>query len=183
MHATCCDHLISLTSSFNLYLAKNTSYKANHFAVFSNLLSLPPSLYTFMNTLLSNVHRLCFTLIQIHKQNYSFVCFNLYILYSKEEEQKRLWTELQKALSEFLMLLISSWINFDLLLLSSHIWTCHISRGSIIHLYVMIFLCITSYRFTLSFVAIVSLSGLVGFIYVCQLRYRQLYKISHLYKA
>jgi hypothetical protein len=33
----------SLTLSFKLYLAKRTSYEAPHFAVFSNLLSPPPS--------------------------------------------------------------------------------------------------------------------------------------------
>jgi hypothetical protein len=63
------------------------------------------------STFPSQCQRPSFIPIQNDRQNYSFVYLNLYVFDSRRED-KRVWTELQQALPEFNLLLISSWTKF-----------------------------------------------------------------------
>jgi hypothetical protein len=108
----------SLTSSFQLFLAKITSYDVSHYTVFSNRLlfrsssikifsSAPcpqtPSVYVLPLILETKCH----THTKLWTK-YSFEYFNFYDLESTQED-KRFWNE---TLPEFNLLLISSLIKF-----------------------------------------------------------------------
>jgi hypothetical protein len=90
-------HLIMLLSSTACYFISLWSMYSPRHPVVKQSVYLP------------QCQRPSFTLLQNHKQNYSFVysCSNFYVL-----EDRRFWTEWQQALPEFNLLLISSRIKF-----------------------------------------------------------------------
>jgi len=57
-------------------------------------------------------------------------------------EDKRFYTERQQAFPDSKLILISSWIDFDLLRLYPIIWTLYPFKGTIVNLYFMTSYCI-----------------------------------------
>jgi hypothetical protein len=87
IRATCPAHHILLVI---IYVAKSTSYEAPHYTVFSILRHVisvgskyspqHPVLKHPQSVFLPSCQKSGFTLIQNHRQNYTFVYFNLYAL-------------------------------------------------------------------------------------------------------
>jgi hypothetical protein len=87
----------SLTSSFQLYLAKSTSYEATHYVVFSNVLSLRlSSVQIFSSAPCSQTPSVCipplmpeikFRPTQNHRHNYWFVYSDFYVYRQQTRRQ------------------------------------------------------------------------------------------------
>jgi hypothetical protein len=142
----------SFTWSLHLYLAKNTSYEAPHYAAFSNLLSLHLSLVEIFSSapcsqtiwvyvpLLMSEPKFC-----THTETGKIII--LYILMftfiERRREDRRFWIEWWQALPEFNLPLISFWIKFWFLTVIPKYLNCDIfSKDMFAIVYTMILPCI-----------------------------------------
>jgi hypothetical protein len=124
---------ISSTStwSFRIYLARGTNYETLHYAVFSNLLSLYLSwvqivflCIMFWNTfsLYSSLNNQIPSFLYIYMQLH-FCIFTFFTFFRQQTSIQNFWTEWQKVLPEYSLLLISSRIKFWFVLSFPNNWT------------------------------------------------------------
>ena len=99
-----------------------------HFPLTSSLLgpNIPhrPILEKLQATFLPLYDRPTFTPMKSNKQNYNSVYLNLYIFWWKNERQI-FCAECQQTLSDFNLLLISSWMEFWFVIVVSKYWNCY----------------------------------------------------------